>query len=102
MKKTPNLARMAEQMSREGHRGWLTPEGEFFAAEESPVIGEPGRFGGHEQAALDWILARSPALEEALERHIEELGFACIEETAGENVIKPFMAAHGFHRVAPM
>ena len=95
------LLRLAEALSQDGQRGWLTPEGVFFEADETPAVRISGlELGGHEKAALAWLEQYCTDLYEELERHRISEGFLCWEETDGLNVIKKFMFSRGFLRVA--
>jgi hypothetical protein len=96
------LVALAEELGMEGQRGWLTHEGEFFEADETPAVRIAGlELGGHEKAALEWLELRDPKALEDLERERFNKGFVCWEETDGFNVIKKFMFSRGFVRVAP-
>ena len=96
------LVALAEELGMEGQRGWLTPEGEFFEADETPAVRITGlELGGHEKAALEWLELRDPSVLEELERERIMKGFVCWEETDGFNLIKKFMFSRGFVRVAP-
>jgi hypothetical protein len=97
-----SLKRQARKLGEEGHRGWLTPEGRFFEADETP----PGRIqgltlGGHERAAVEWLEQNSPDLFRLLEDKRIAAGYECWEETDGTDMIKEFMFENGFSRVAP-
>jgi hypothetical protein len=95
------LILLAEALSLDGQRGWLTPEGAFFEADETPPLRICGlELGGHEKAALEWLEQRRPKLHEKLEEERIVQGFLCWEETDGHDVIKKFMFANGFLRVA--
>ena len=52
------LVLLAEALSLDGKRGWLTPEGAFFDADETPAI----RICGHEKAALEWLDASASSI----------------------------------------
>ena len=92
---------LARKLGKEGSRGWLTPEGDFFEAEETPAISGPGELGGHERAALQWLLANDLELFGELEKIGLQAEFDCWEDSAGTDTIKSFMFSHGFRRVAP-
>lgn len=86
----------------ETRNGWLTPEGGFFPAEESPPVSMAGlELGGHARAALDWLREHRPDLLGALYFLRQERGFMTWEEQGAEKLIKDFMARHGFTRIAP-
>jgi hypothetical protein len=95
------LLKLAEELSLDGFRGWLTPEGVFFEAEETPAFRIVGlELGGHEKAAFDWLEVNRSELFEELDQSRISQGFVCWEETDGSNVIKKFMFSKGFVRVA--
>lgn len=75
--------------------GWVTPGGEFVPADESAVVAGPNvgeGFGGHEQAALDYLTRTDPAKADAL-----------LAAGAGEPLdygkVTEFMEKNGFVRV---
>lgn len=95
------LLAIAEELSLDGQRGWLTPDGAFFEAGESPAVRMVGlELGPHERAALDWLMENRLDLYEELEEVRVAEGFLCWEETDGFNLIKAFMFKRGFVRVA--
>jgi hypothetical protein len=96
-----SLDRLAKNLGKGEKRGWLTPEGDFFESEETPVISGPDELGGHERAALQWMLANDLELLSELEEIGINQGFECWEDSAGTNTIKDFMFKHGFRRVSP-
>jgi hypothetical protein len=97
-----SLARQARKLGDEGHRGWLTSDGVFFEAEETPAVRIVGlELGGHERAALQWVEENRPDLLTLLEDEAAAAGYECWEDADGKDVIKNFMFKHGFHRVAP-
>jgi hypothetical protein len=96
-----SLDRLARNLGKEEKRGWLTPEGGFFESEETPVITGPDELGGHERAALQWLLANDLELFGELEKIGLQAGFDCWEDSAGTDTIKSFMFRRGFRRVAP-
>ena len=92
---------MAEELSLDGQRGWLTPDGQFFEADETQSFRIAGLdLGGHERAALEWLEKSAPDLYGELDRLRISQEFMCWEETDGFNVIKKFMFSKGFVRVA--
>jgi hypothetical protein len=92
----------AQRLSRSGERGWLTPDGVFFEADETPAIRIVGlELGGHERAALKWLEENRRDLLDCLEDEAAAAGYQCWEEMDGKDLIKNFMFEHGFHRVAP-
>ena len=95
------LDQIARKLGKEEHRGWLTPEGDFFESEETPAISGPDELGGHERAALQWLLANDLELLGELEEIGSKQGFECWEDSAGTDTIKDFMFKHGFRRVSP-
>ncbi len=96
-----DLLQLAEELSLDGQRGWLTPDGQFFEADETPSFRIAGlELGGHERAALEWLEANQIDLFEELDRARIRKGFFCWEETDGSNLIKKFMFSRGFVRVA--
>ena len=96
-----DLLRLAEELSLNGDRGWLTPNGIFFEADENPAFRIAGlELGGHEKAAFEWLEANRADLFDELDRSRISQGFLCWEETDGFNVIKKFMFSKGFLRVA--
>jgi len=96
-----DLFRLAEALSLDGQRGWLTPNGHFFEADETSPFRIAGlELGGHERAALEWLEANAPGLNDELDSIRISQGFMCWEETDGFNVIKKFMFSKGFVRVA--
>ena len=96
-----SLDRLGRKLAGEGRRGWLTPEGIFFESEETPPVLGPGQLGGHERAALQWLLANDLELFGKLEEIGVQQGFEYWEDSAGTNTIKNFMFEQGFVRVAP-
>jgi hypothetical protein len=97
-----SLAKQARKLGDEGHRGWLTLDGVFFEAEETPAVRIVGlELGGHERAALQWLDENRPDLLTLLEDEAAAAGYECWEDTDGKDVIKNFMFKNGFHRVAP-
>ena len=96
-----NLLALAEELALDGKRGWLTPEGDFFEADETPAFRIAGlELGGHEAAALQWLERNRKDLLEEVEQIRIDQGFLCWEETDGHNVMKKFMYSQGFIRVA--
>jgi hypothetical protein len=97
-----SLKKRALKLGKEGHRGWLTPDGVFFESDETPAVRIVGlQLGGHEQAALHWLEKNRPDLLDLLENDRIEGGYEYWEETDGKDVIKKFMFKHGFERVSP-
>jgi hypothetical protein len=96
-----DLKRKARRLAKEGQRGWLTPTGAFFEADETPGVRISGlELGGHERAALAYIEERRPDLCDQLNAERSEQGFETWVDTDGHDVIKKFMFKHGFVRVA--
>lgn len=99
--KRADVLKLAEELSLDGQRGWLTPDGRFFEADETPSFRIAGlELGGHERAALEWLEGNAPELHDELNLVRIGQGFVCWEETDGFNVIKKFMFSKGFFRVA--
>ena len=95
------LLELANEYALDGQRGWITPDGDFFEADETPAFRIAGlELGGHEAAALQWLENCRKDLLEELEQIRIDQGFLCWEETDGHNVIKNFMFMQGFVRVA--
>ena len=87
--------------------GWRSPDGSFFPAVETERS-NMARHGGDtpdfglgmfDTAAVACLEEKYPALIEELNQQMAEEGITPIE-AAGTDLIKNFMAAHGFVRVA--
>ena len=94
------LRQEAIRRGEEGERGWVTPEGVFFEADETDPTWPHG-LGGHERAALCWLEANRRDLLDSLKKEIKAAGFERFEDTRGTNMVKKFMFRNGFWPVAP-
>jgi hypothetical protein len=77
--------------------GWLAPNGEFIPAKESKAFGESYlglNFGGHEDAAYNFLESNKPELFAKLERRMQE------DPLAGPEQIYQFMEENGYTRIA--
>lgn len=98
---TKEITALARKLAKEGKRGWLSPDGEFFESDPTPHVRIAGlELGGHERAALRWLQQHRLDLLDQLEQERIAGGFMDWVETDGLDVIKKFMFKHGFVRVA--
>ena len=81
------LRQEAIRRGEEGERGWVTPEGVFFEADETDPTWPHG-LGGHERAALCWLEANRRDLLDSLKKEIKAAGFERFEDTRGANMVK--------------
>lgn len=77
--------------------GWVTPNGDFVPAEESPAVADfdVAGFGQHEDAAISYLNKKRPDLLPLL----DEIVKAKEDGALDEGVINDFMQKNGFIRV---
>jgi hypothetical protein len=91
---------MAKSLAKQDLAGWLAPEGYFIECIETGGTIPGLSLGRHEATALR-ILDGLPDLMRELVVRRNLLGCRTWPETTRHNLIKDFMRAHGYLRVAP-
>ncbi len=90
----------AKQLALEGKVGWLCPDGRFIAVPETGGETSGLTLGRHEAAAIGLLESDYRHLLPELNRRRIKSGCQTWPETTRYNLIKAFMAEHGFIRVA--
>jgi len=90
----------AKRLALEGNVGWLCPDGRFIEVPETGGEIAGLTLGRHEAGAIALLEANYRHLLPELIRRRTERGCTTWPETTRFNLIKGFMAEHGFFRVA--